>query len=55
MSKKKWCDANEILHVAELPDELRALDLEMKKKPNFDHFPSKKRKKARKNESGRTD
>lgn len=55
MSKKKWCDANEILHVAELPDELRALDLEIKKKPNFDHFPSKKRKKARKNESGRTD
>ena len=57
MSDKKWHDANEILHVADFPDELRKFDLEMKKKPNFDHFQSEKdkKKKVKSNESSRTD
>lgn len=57
MSGKKWHDANEILHVADLPEELRKFDLEMKKKPNFDHFQSEKdkKKKVKSNESSRTD
>lgn len=40
---KKWKDANEVLKmVHELPNrQLRDLDAEMKKKPNFDHHKNK--------------
>jgi hypothetical protein len=34
---KKWIDANDIGMINELPtEELRELDIEMRKKPNFD-------------------
>lgn len=60
MSDKKWHDANEIFHVADVPEELRTLELEMKKKPNFDHFPfidknKKVKKEGEADEYSRTD
>lgn len=51
MKKKKWKDANDILHVGDVPKKLISFDKEMKKKPNFDHF--QKKKKAKGNESSR--
>ena len=43
---KKWIDANEIKMIHELDDKkLRKLDIEMRKKPNFDKCKYKKIKK----------
>ena len=41
---EKWKDANEVLKmVHELPNrQLRNIDIEMQKKPNFDHHETKK-------------
>lgn len=45
----KWVDASEIKMVHDFENgKYREIDIEMRKKPNFDHFEKKKRKDKKK-------
>lgn len=42
---KKWKDANDVIKmIHELPSELKDVDREMSKKPNFDKFKKKEKR-----------
>lgn len=47
--KRKWHDVDDVIHVSVLPDRLKKIDKEMRKKPCFEHS-----KEVEEYESGRT-